>query len=535
MHTESRSKLSLREHRSERRRWSRCLSAIGIVTSASLVLACSFSHQPIDPNIVTVAMRVGPNTLDPRQGADEGSQRVAQLVFNSLMNIGPDLRITPVLAHRLDNPDPLTYIAHLRRGVRFHDGHELTSKDVVYTYAAFLDPNYISPFKGAFRMLESVTAVDDYTVEFHLKEPFGSFPTQLAGVPPIVPADSGDSLRAFPIGTGPYRFVSYAVDDQVVLSAFEGYWDGLPNNAGVIVKIVPDDTMRGLELRKRSVDLVVNDLPPDIVYQLQRDGQLQVERSPGLDFSYLGFNMRDAIVADRRVRHAIGYAIDRRAIVDHLRRGLARPAVGLLPPQAWAFEPDVHTFTYDPERATRLLDEAGYPDPDGEGPLPRLRVSLKISTSEEFRLQATVIQHDLRRVGIDLDVRSYEFATLFADVVNGNFQISSLLWAGGALVDPDILRRVFHSQQTPPAGFNRGYYSNPEVDRLIERAALVTGENERRRYYSEAQRLIAEDAPYIPLWNRTNVVVAQAGLTGLHLDPTGDLQALKDVKRATRP
>ena len=107
-----------------------------------------------------------PNNLDPRQANDETSQRVGQLVFSSLMDIGPDLRVTPRLAVRLDNPDPLTYIAHLRRGVKFHDGHELTSKDVVYTYAAFLDPDYISPFKGAFRVLAVVRALDDYTVEF---------------------------------------------------------------------------------------------------------------------------------------------------------------------------------------------------------------------------------------------------------------------------------------------------------------------------------------------------------------------------------
>ncbi len=516
----------------------RCAAVWGVrgwVLWVVLLSACAPSQQPLDPNIVTIAIRVGPNTFDPRQGADEGSQRISQLVFSSLMDIGHDLRVKPVLAERLENPDPLTYVAHLRRGVRFHDGHELTSKDVVYTFGDFLKPDFISPFKGAFQMLESVKALDEYIVEFRLKEPFSAFPMQLV-LPPVVPADSGDSLRVFPIGTGPYRFVSYAVDDQVVLSAFEGYWDGLPNNAGLIVKIVPDDTMRGLELRKGSVDLVVNDLPPDIVYQLERGGEVQVDRSPGLDFSYLGFNMRDPVVADRRVRYAIGYAIDRQAIVEHLRRGLARPAVGLIPSQAWAFEPDVHQFTYDPERAKRFLDEAGYPDPDGDGPLPRLKVSLRISTNEETRLQSTVIQQNLRRVGIDLEVASYEFATFFADVLKGNFQIFSLQWTGGSVVDPDILRRVFHSQQIPPAGFNRGYYSNPKVDHLIEQANVALNESERRRYYSDAQKLIAEDAPYIAIWNKTNVIVAQPTLTGLHLSPTGDLQALKDVKRiTTRP
>ncbi len=501
-----------------------------LVLCAALGASCSGGAPPRDRNVVVVGIRTGPNNLDPRQGNDETSQRVAQLVFSSLMDVGPDLRVTPHLASRLDNPDPLTYVAHLRRGVKFHDGHELTSRDVVYTYADFLDPAYISPFKGGFRVLESVRALDAYTVEFRLKEPFAAFPAQLAGVPRIVPADSADAMRTFPIGTGPYRFVSYAADDQVVLSAFEGYFDGLPNNAGIILKVVPDDTMRGLELRKGSVDLVVNDLPPDMVHELETTRAFAVQRDPGLDFSYLGFNMRDPILKDRRVRHAIGYAVNRDAIVTYLRRGLARPAVGLVPPQAWAFEPDVRTFSFDPGRARSLLDEAGYRDPDGDGPRPRLRLSLKISTNEETRLQSTVIQQDLRRVGIDLDLRSYEFATFYADVLKGDFQIFSLQWVGGALADPDILRRVFHSAQVPPAGFNRGYYSNPEVDRLIDAASGASTEEERHANYAAAQRLIAEDAPYIPIWNRVNVIIAQAGFSGLHLPLTGDFQSLKDAR-----
>ena len=501
---------------------------IAVLLSAALA-GCGSRAPERDRNVVIVAIRTPPNNLDPRQANDETSQRIGQLVFSCLLDVGDDLRVVPRLASRLDNPDPLTYVAHLRRGVRFHDGHELTSKDVVYTYSDFLDPAFISPFKGAFRVLQSVRALDDYTVEFKLKEPFAAFPAQLAGVPPIVPAGSGDSMRSFPIGTGPYRFVS-AQEDVVTLAAFEGYFDGLPNNAGIVLKVVPDDTMRGLELRKGSVDVVVNDLPPDMVHQLETSGAFAVTRNPGLDFSYLGFNMRDPLLRDKRVRHAIGHAINRDAIVTYLRRGLARPAFGLVPPQAWAFEPDVHTFSYDPARAKALLDEAGYRDPDGEGPLPRLRLSLKISTNEETRLQSTVMQQDLRRVGIDLDLRSYEFATFYADVLKGDFQIFSLQWVGGALADPDIIRRVFHSSQVPPAGFNRGYYMNPEVDRLIDEASRALSEEERRAKYGRAQQLIAEDAPYIPIWNRVNVILAQPGFTGLHLPPTGDFQALRDVR-----
>jgi peptide/nickel transport system substrate-binding protein len=495
----------------------------------ALLVSCTPSSSS-NPNIITIAVRSGPTTLDPRQGADESSQRISQLIFNSLMEWGDDLRVHPALAERLEHPDPLTYVAHLRRGVRFHDGHELTARDVVYTFAAFVDPAFVSPLKGAYKLLRGVTAVDDYTVRFTLAEPFAAFPIQLV-LPPIVPDGSGDRMRRAPVGTGPYRFVRYDNDDKVVLTPFEGFWKGAPGNAGLIVKVIPDDTMRGLDLRKGATDLVINDLPPDIVHQLTLDGSFRVVPSPGLDFSYLGFNMRDPILADRRVRHAIGYAIDRSAIIKYMRRDLARPAAGLLPDQAWAFEPDVHRFTYDPALAMRLLDEAGHRDPDGDGPEPRLRLSLKISANEETRLQSTVVQEDLRRVGIELDLRSYEFATFFADVLKGNFQLFSLQWTGGGLVDADILRRVFHSDQIPPLGFNRGYYHNPDVDRWLDIATQSTDDDERARGYREAQKLIAEDAPYIPIWNRTNVIVAQQSLDGLQLNAIGDFQALRNVKR----
>jgi peptide/nickel transport system substrate-binding protein len=499
---------------------------LGVV--GALSGGCGAPRPAAPPGAIILGVRTGPNNLDPRLGSDETSERIGQLVFNSLLDIGDDLRLKPMLAERLDNPDPLTYVATLRRGVKFHDGRELTAKDVVFTYGQMIGPSFVSPFKGAYRLLESVRALDDYRVVFTLKEPFAAFPGQLAGPLPIIPAGSAADFGEHPIGTGPYRFVRYDVDDQVVLAPFPDYFDGPPKNNGIVIKVLPDDTMRGLELQKGSIDLVVNDLPPDIVHQFEGKN-FHIAKSAGLDYSYIGINMLDPVLEDKRVRHAIGYAIDRKAMVEYLRRGLARPATGLIPSQAWAHEPDTFQFTFDPNRARQLLDEAGYRDPDADGPLPRLHLSLKVSNAEETRLLATVIQQQLRDVGIDLDVRSYEFATMYADVIKGNFQLYQLQWVGGAMVDPDILRRVFYSSQTPPAGFNRGHYNNPEVDHFLDLAGAATSEAERKKYYGEAQKIIAEDAPYISLWNRTNVAVAGRSLTGLHLNAVSDFEALKDV------
>jgi peptide/nickel transport system substrate-binding protein len=214
-----------------------------------------------------------------------------------------------------------------------------------------------------------------------------------------------------------------------------------------------------------------------------------------------------------------------------MRRGLAVQAVGILPPMSWAFNPDVPVFGYDPDKARALLDEAGYPDPDGDGPAPRMHLTLKTSTGEFFRLQATVIQQQLQAVGVDVEVRTYEFATLYADVLGGNFQMYSLQWVGGAASDPDILRRVFHSNQIPPAGFNRGHLKDPDVDRALDAASQATDDADRRRLYGDAQRLIANDAPYISLWCKTNAVVAQRDLANLYVTPTVDFIFLKDVAR----
>jgi peptide/nickel transport system substrate-binding protein len=199
---------------------------------------------------------------------------------------------------------------------------------------------------------------------------------------------------------------------------------------------------------------------------------------------------------------------------------------------SWAYSADLPSYDHDALRAQALLDEAGYPDPDGAGPQPRLRLTLKTSTAEIYRLQAAVLQAQLQEIGIAVDVRSYEFATLFSDVVRGTVQLYTLVFTGGSVADPDILRRVFHSKQTPPSGFNRAWYANADVDALLDAATAATAEADRRRLYVEAQRRVAEDLPMIGLWSRENVAVHRRGMTGVRLTPIGDLDFLRDVTPA---
>jgi peptide/nickel transport system substrate-binding protein len=500
----------------------------GIVLIVTALCAACSASAPRAPGAIVLGTPNSPTNLDPGIGLDEASQRIHQLVFDSLLKIDEHLRVVRDLATRFETTDSQTYVAEIPRGVRFHDGREMTSADVAYTFQRFLDPTFVSGRKGAYRDLVAVDTVDRYTVAFRLTAPSAAFPANLV-LMGIVPEGAAATVARTPVGSGPYRFVEMVRDDHVTLAAFDDYYQGPPANRGIVIKVVPDETMRGLELRKGDVDLVLNDLSPDLVHELSDEPGLSIVTGAGTDYAYIGLNLRDPVLADPRVRHAIGYAVDSADIVKYLRRDLARPTPGLLPDVSWAFAEDAFRFTHDPARAQALLEEAGFPDPDGDGPEPRLRLTLKTSTTEAYRLQAAVLQAQLRAAGIALELRSFEFATLFADIIRGNVQLYTLIFVGVA--DPDILRRVFHSSQVPPSGFNRGYYANPEVDRWLDLAMGALDEPDRRRAYIEAQRLIARDAPAIPLWARTNVAVAQADLTGIVLSPIGDLAFLRQVGR----
>jgi peptide/nickel transport system substrate-binding protein len=501
------------------------LSAALLGCALAVLSACS-SQRP-EGDAIVVGMTNSAVSLDPRVGADEASQKAHQLLYNTLLKIDANLKVVPELAESIEQPDDVTYVTRLRHGVRFHDGSELTAKDVAYTFRSFLDPAFHGR-SGAYTNVKSVEIVDPFRVAFHLKGPFASFPINL--VMGIVKDGSGAANARSPIGTGPYRLVSFKPDDRIVLARFDGYFGGPAKNSGLVLKVVPDDTMRGLELRKGAVDLVVNDVAPDIVWQMQREGKLQIATGPGTDYAYIGLNLDDPVLQRIEVRKAIGYAIDRDAIVKYLRRGFASTAVGILPPMSWAFQRDVFDFRHDPAEAKRLLDAAGFPDPDGDGPRTRLALTLKTSTSEMYRIQAAAIQQDLARVGIALEVRSQEFATLLGDVVKGNFQLYTAQFVG--VTDPDMLRRVFHSAQAPPNGLNRAHYRSAEVDRLIDQASATANDAQRRVLYGEAQTAIARDVPVVSLWYKTNVAVFQPDIHGVTLSPVADFTFLKDVFRS---
>jgi len=288
----------------------------------------------------------------------------------------------------------------------------------------------------------------------------------------------------------------------VVIERNDGYWGTKPRLKRVRFAVVPDTITRALELRKGSADLAIDALTSDMVLALQREPNLKVLQAPGTVLAYIGFNLRDPVLEDVRVRRALAYAIDRRPLIHYLWRDFARPAASILPPESWAYDANVATYEYNPERARQLLDAAGYPAVNGV----RFHLTMKTSTEESSRLMAAVFQQQLREVGIALDIRTFEFATFFSDVTHGQFEMYSLRWIGGN-EDPDLFEHVFYSESIPPKGADRGYYANPRVDELIDAGRRETNLAKRRAIYGELQRILAEDLPYINLWYLDNVLV----------------------------
>jgi peptide/nickel transport system substrate-binding protein len=467
-----------------------------------------------------------PTNLDPRVGLDGQSERIDELLFDDLCTRDDHLNVRPGLAERWDIPDPLTYVFHLHEGVKFHDGRPLTSRDVKWTFDSLLQGKIRSTKAAAYRLVDHIDAPDDFTVVFHLKEPFTTLLWNVSdGAIGIVPYGSGDEISRRPIGSGPFRFVSAEPDKEVVVERNDGYWGAEPHLKRVRFAVIPDATTRALELRKGSADIAVTSLSGDTVLALEREPTLEVLHAPGTVLGYLAFNTRDPVLRDVRVRQAIAYAIDRAAIIHYLLRDFARPAYSLLPPESWAYNGDVPHYDHNPDRARQLLEQAGYPAVNGV----RFHLTMKTSTEESPRLVAAVLQQQLREVGIALDIRTFEFATFLSDVIRGAYQLHTLRWIGGN-EDPDIFEYVFHSAKFSPNGGNRTYYANPRVDLLIDQARGELDQNARKQIYAEIQRILAEDLPYINLWYLENVMVHNRRVRNVTLNPSGNYDFLKTAE-----
>jgi peptide/nickel transport system substrate-binding protein len=497
-----------------------------VISLALLFTSCA--RKP-EPNTLVMIIESSPTNLDPRVGLDAFSERIDGLLFDNLLSRDEHLSVKAGLAERWEIPDPKTYVFHLRKGVRFSDGQPLGARDVKWSFDSLLQGKVRSTKAAAYRFVDHIDAPDDYTVIFHLKQPWAALLWNVAGGGGmgIVPYGSGAEASQHPVGSGPFRFVSAEQDKEVVIERNDNYWGEKAKLERVRFAVVPDTTTRALELRKGSADLEINALTPDMVIALQRETQLQVMRGAGTVLAYMGFNLRDPILRDVRVRQAIAYALHAQPYIHYVWHDFARPAASVLPPESWAYNPRVAKYGYDPAKARHLLDDAGYAEKNGI----RFHLVMKTSTEESSRAMAAIFQQQLRDVGIALDIRSFEFATFFSDITHGEFQVYSLRWIGGN-EDPDIFEYAFDSARIIPNGANRQYYSNPRVDALIAKGSSELDQNARKQDYAEIQQILAEDLPYIDLWYFDNVMVYSRRVQGLEMNPSGNYDFLRKAELA---
>lgn len=478
----------------------------------------------------TMVLEAAPKTLDPLRGFDASSERFRQLMFNSLVKKNERFEYVGDLAADIGRaPDGLSYTIKLRDNVKFHDGRPLTSADVKYTFDNFLasdSPKAVPFFQGTGAnkkpFIAGVDAPDPQTVMFRLHEPWLELLANLVPVA-IIPQGSFETQERQPLGTGPFKFARFDEAQSVVdMTAFADYWEGAPNIKNLRVSVLLDANSQQAGLQSGRVDLAINTaLSPDTYVALANAPDLKVVQAPGVNVQYLGFNTQSAPLNNARVRQAIAHAIDRESLVKNLLQGQARLAHSILPQESWAYAPGM-TYTYDPARAKQLLDEAGFRDPDGDGPAMRFDkpLSFKISASNTVTRQfAGVIQNALKDVGIPVSIETLEDNTLRDAQRSGQYQLTTGRWVGGNQ-DPIFLRDLFTF--LTGGNFNRSRYSNPELDKLLGEAVKTPDQAQAKQLYARAQDIISREAPMLPLWYHNNMVVARAGVSNIQIEPGGD-------------
>jgi len=499
------------------------------VGALALLLAGCVQKHKVEARVLVLAVESEVRNLDLSTSNDQNSTSLAHLFLQTLVDAGEDMRPKGDLALSWDVQGDRVFTFHLAPDALFHDGAPVTCADVEYNFQqiAGLNPRRPSRVKSSYADLESLECSSTHTFVVRLKKPRPSFLGDDVASVRIFPKHlvEKSTYGENPVGSGPFLFERRQGRD-LLFRRFEGY---RRRKGGVlqapifferiVVRTLEDPVTRFLSLMGGDVDALFNALSPIKVHEALKSPRLQVFREAGTAYQYLGLNFRDPRLRDSRVREALSLAIDRDDIIRHKMLGYAQPATSLLSPKNYFHNPDVKPDPYDPERARKLLKEAG---------AENLVLELKTSTDRDAVSNALVIRNHLARVGVDLQIRSLEFPTFYAEIQKGNFQIFSLRWT--AVIEPALLNRVFHSREVPP-GRNRGYYANKEVDAVLDQAAFEVNLAKRRALYFRVQELLAKDRPYISLWYPDNVVVATSALRDFRLPPTASWSALFNARK----
>jgi peptide/nickel transport system substrate-binding protein len=505
---------------------------------ALLIIVPAGGCRRRNSNAFVIALGDNVRTIDPigSPSVDAASERVRTLIFNSLVKKDERFDYTGELASNiLRSDDGLTFSFTLRDGVKFHDGRVLSSADVKYT----LDLVFTSSFAKSASFFEgtgdqkrsyikSVDAPDARTIIVTLTKPWVGLLSNLVPVA-IIPKDSYESQKTHPLGTGPFKFVSYDNAQQVCdVEAFAEYWEGAPKLQTVRVRVINDMNALQSELQAGRVDIapLPTSLSPDAVKRLEQDPNLQVKVFNGSNVILLTINTASPPLDNVKVRQAIAHSIDRESLIRDLLLGYGKIAHSIIPEESWSYTPGT-TYSYDPARAKQLLDEAGFTDPDGDGPRMRFAkpVIYKVSGSSiAGRQYAGVIQNYLKNVGIPVEIQTPEANTLFDELRRGNFQIAYSQWVGGNQ-DPIFYKDLFATSEIPTEtrpSRNRSRYSNPELDKLLEEAVNTFDRQKGKELYTRIQQIVSTDVPVFPMWYQSNIVIARKNVGNIQVNASGD-------------
>jgi len=441
--------------------------------------------------------------LNPILAQDTASSDINSFLFNGLLKYNKDLILTGDLARSwtIKNGLKPEIIFYLRRDVRWHDGYPFTSRDVCFTYKTIMDERTNTVRKSDFELVEKVEAPDPYTVRVIYKEPFApALETWTIGIIPEHLLKGKDINTAHfnrsPVGTGPFKFVSWVSDEKIVLEANDDYFEGRPGLDRIIYRIIPETSLNEMELLTGGIDYT--GVFPHQYKRIQSNKNLKVYKRPSLGYTYIGYNLKNPLFSDRRVRRALTYAINRKEIVEYVLYGLGYVATGPFPNHLWYADKSISPLPYDPGKAKALLKKAGWVDTDGDGILDKdgkpFRFELITNSGNDTRRDIGVlVQRYLREIGIDVTLQLYEWSIFLKNFINPrHFDACILGWS--LSVDPDAYS-IWHSSQIKD-GFNFIGYRNPEVDRLLVEGRKTFVFEKRKEIYHKIHRLIHEDQPY---------------------------------------
>lgn len=501
-----------------------------------VIFIASVGCRRTTSEFVTVALPESFSTLDTltSTASDSAAERLRNLMFNSLIRKNEKFEYVGELASDVHvSDDGLTVSLTLRNGVKFHNGKELTSKDVKYTFDKLFDSKGYK--SGAFfdtvdgkqvPQIESLTTPDDMTVVFVVGRPAlkNQLLSNLVAIP-IIPEGTAERQKDDPVGSGPFKFVKFDQSQNTVeLESFGQYWEGAPKFQKLRVKTVTDASALQAELQTGGVDIAPapSNMPPDTLKLLGSTPNLSVEQFDGSNIQYIGLNTTSPPLDKPKVRQAIGYAIDREKLISELLSGQAKLAESILPAGSWAYTPGT-VYDFDPKRSKKLLQEAGYRNEP---------IKFKYSSGNAaFNSYAQAIQNSLTAVGLNVQIETLDPGTLRTQLGQGQFQMNTGVWIGGNQ-DPIFLKDLFTTGKIPGPGVaccNRSRYSNPEVDKLLESAINETDREKARSLYVQAWDLISEDLPLLPLWYPANVIVSNKRIGNIKMNPSGDWTFLKDI------